>query len=345
MHAAIFKGLKQIEFAEVSAPEINDFQVLINVEACGICGSDLHRFREAMATERGMVVYPEGSVMGHEFSGTVAAAGKSVTSAKVGDRVVGIRNGGGMAQQVAVYDSPGTLCKIPDGVSFAEAATTEPMADALRIARLSEPQDGETVVVFGMGVIGLGVIQAYRAMGMKLNKLIAVDTSEVRLNKALEVGADHVFNAKKQDVVGAITALCGTTKTALDEVAPKVDVVCDCVGYINRMPGVPVLQSALDLICDRTGRIMCFGIFESNVTLNLHNLIFKQPKLIGVMGYEPQDVCDSLAMMADGRIDRASLVTHQFPLEQAQEAFQAQDNYADSIKVVLLPQRAAAQSA
>ena len=345
MQAAIYKGLKQIEVADISPPQINDYQVLIDVEACGICGSDLHRFREDWQPEKGVMVYPEGPVMGHEFSGTVAAAGKSVTSAKVGDRVVGINIGGGMAQQVAVYDSPYTLCQIPDGVSFVAAATTEPMANALRIARLSEAKDGENVVVFGVGIIGLGVIQAYRAMGTKLNKLIAVDTSDVRLEKALQVGADHVFNAKKQDVVSAITALCGKTRTVLNEEAPKVDVVCDCVGYIKKMPGVPVLQTALDLICDRTGRIVCFGIFEGDVKLNLHNLIFKQPKLIGVMGYDPQDVSDALAMMADGRIDRASLVTHQFPLERAAEAFRAQDNYADSIKVVLLPQQSAAKAA
>jgi threonine dehydrogenase-like Zn-dependent dehydrogenase len=63
-----------------------------------------------------------------------------------------------------------------------------------------------------------------------------------------------------------------------------------------------------------------------------------------VMGYDPQDVSDALAMMGDGRIDRASLVTHQFPLDRAAEAFQAQDNYADSIKVVLLPQQSSAKS-
>jgi (R,R)-butanediol dehydrogenase / meso-butanediol dehydrogenase / diacetyl reductase len=345
MQAALYKGLRQIDVADIGPPTINDFQVLINVEACGICGSDLHTFREDWQPEKNVTVYPEGRVMGHEFSGTVAATGKSVTGARVGDRVVGISIGGGMAQQAAVYESPYTLCKIPDGVSFVAAATTEPMANALRIARLSEAQDGENVVVFGMGIIGLGVIQAYRAMGKKLNKLIAVDTSEVRLETALKLGADHVFNPKKEDVVSAITALCGKTKTVLNEEAPKVDVVCDCVGYIKKMPGVPVLQSALDLICDRTGRIVCFGIFEGDVKLNLHNLIFKQPKLIGVMGYDPQDVADALAMMSDGRIDRASLVTHQFPLDRAAEAFQAQDNYADSIKVVLLPQQSAARSA
>jgi threonine dehydrogenase-like Zn-dependent dehydrogenase len=345
MQAALYRGLRQIEVADIGPPQFNDYQVLIDVEACGICGSDLHTFREDWQPEKNVTVYPEGRVMGHEFSGTVAAAGKSVTSAKVGDRVVGINIGGGMAQQVAVYDSPYTLCQIPDDVSFVEAATTEPMANALRIARLSDAKDGENVVVFGMGIIGLGVIQAYRAMGRKFNKLIAVDTSDVRLGKALQVGADHVFNAKKQDVVSAITALCGKTRTVLNEEAPKVDVVCDCVGYIKKMPGVPVLQSALDLICDRTGRIVCFGIFEGDVGLNLHNLIFKQPKLIGVMGYDPQDVSDALAMMADGRIDRASLVTHQFPLERAAEAFEAQDNYADSIKVVLLPQVSTAKAA
>jgi (R,R)-butanediol dehydrogenase/meso-butanediol dehydrogenase/diacetyl reductase len=344
MRAALYMGLKQIDIADIQPPQINDFQVLIDVEACGICGSDLHTFREDWQPEKNVTVYPEGRVLGHEFCGLVAATGKNVTGAKVGDRVVGISIGGGMAQQVAVYATPGTLCKIPDGVSFAAAATTEPMADSLRIARLSNVQDGENVVVFGMGIIGLGVIQAYRALGKKINKLIAVDTSSVRLEKALEVGADVVVNAKEQDVVSVITGLCGKSKTVLNEDAPNVHVVCDCVGYIMKMPGVPVLQTALDLICDRTGRIMCFGIFEGDIKLNLHNLVFKQPKLIGVMGYDDQDVSDALAMMADGRIDRASLVTHQFPLERAAEAFRAQDNYAQAIKVVLLPQQRAAQA-
>ena len=345
MRAALYKGLRQIDIAEIRPPKINDSQVLINVEACGICGSDLHTFREDWQPEKNVTVYPEGRVMGHEFCGIVAATGKNVTRAKVGDRVVGMSIGGGMAQQVAVYDLPGTLCKIPDGVSFVEAATTEPMADSLRIARLSDVQDGENVVVFGLGIIGLGVIQAYRAMGKKINKLIAVDTSDVRLGKALQLGADHGINPKRQDVVSAITELCGKSKTVFNEDAPNVHVVCDCVGYIMKMPGVPVLQTALDLICDRTGRIMCFGIFEGDVKLNLHNLIFKQPKLIGVMGYDDQDVSDALAMMADGRIDRASLVTHQFSLERTAEAFRAQDNYAEAIKVVLLPQQSAAQAA
>jgi (R,R)-butanediol dehydrogenase / meso-butanediol dehydrogenase / diacetyl reductase len=342
MRAALYMGLKQIDIADNQAPQINDYQVLINVEACGICGSDLHTFRENWQPEKNVTVYPEGRVLGHEFCGFVAATDKNVASAKVGDRVVGMSIGGGMAQQVAVYDSPGTLCRIPDGVSFVEAATTEPMADSLRIARLSNVQDGENVVVFGMGIIGLGVIQAYRAMRKKINKLIAVDTSDVRLEKALQVGADHVVNAKRQDVVSVITELCGKSKTVFNEDTPNVHVVCDCVGYIMKMPGVPVLQTALDLICDRTGRIMCFGIFEGDIKLNLHNLVFKQPKLIGVMGYDDQDVSDALVMMADGRIDRASLVTHQFPLERAAEAFRAQDNYAEAIKVVLLPQQTAA---
>ncbi len=106
MGAAIYQGLRKIEVKDIDPPVINEFQVLINVEACGICGSDLHTFREDWQPEKNVTVYPEGRVMGHEFSGTVAAAGKNVTSAKVGDRVVGINVGGGMAQQVAVYDSP-----------------------------------------------------------------------------------------------------------------------------------------------------------------------------------------------------------------------------------------------
>ncbi len=338
MRAAIYTGIKSIELVDIDAPTINDHEVLIDVAACGICGSDLHMYREDWKPEKCTLAYPGGRVPGHEFAGTVAAIGDQVTGTEPGDRVVGISLGGGMAQQVAVYNTPFTLHKIPDSVSFAEAATTEPMANSLRIARLSEPKEGENVVVFGMGTIGLGVIQAYRATGTRLNKLIAVDVSDSRLDKALEIGADHAINPEQADLISAVAKLCGERTTVLGEQTPAVDIVCDCVGYIKKTPGPVVLQTALDLIGDLTGRIMCFGIFEADVQLNLHNLVFRQPQLIGVMGYEPRDISDALAMMADGRIDRASLVTHQFTLDQAAEAFRVQDSYAESIKVILLPQ-------
>ncbi|MCY4427496.1 MAG: zinc-binding dehydrogenase [Halieaceae bacterium] len=335
MKAVVYQGQRQVELKNIAAPELTPDSVLIDVEACGICGSDLHMYREDWKPEICTIPYPEGRVPGHEFAGYLAAVADENCGHQVGDRVVGLAMGG-MAERVSV--SQWALFPIPDNVSFDEAATAEPMSNSLRIARKSQAQAGENVVVFGMGIIGLGVIQAYQALDIELNQLIAVDTSDYRLEVAKLLGADHVINPKECNVHQAVQGLVGTRESILDGDTPAVDIVCDCVGYIKGFPGKPVLQQALDMICDRTGRIMCFGMFEGNVELNLDSLINRQPSIIGVMGMEMDDVRDALAFMSEGRIDRKSLVTHSYPIGECGDAFEAQTNYADSVKVVLHPQ-------
>jgi threonine dehydrogenase-like Zn-dependent dehydrogenase len=273
-------------------------------------------------------------VPGHEFSGVISALGSAVEDHAIGDRVVGLGMGG-MAEHVAV--SSGAVFEFPESLSFDEAATAEPMSNSLRIVRKSGPQPGENVVVIGLGIIGLGVIQAYRALGVELNRLIAIDTSDYRRSVAANLGADHLIDPKNGDVVSQVRDLCGTRPSILCGDVPAIDVVCDCVGYIKGFPGKPVIQQALEMICDRSGRIMCFGMFEDQVTLDLEPLIFRQPQVIGVMGMELEDVTDALEFMAGGKIDRKSLVTHQFPISQTKDAFEAQANYAESVKVVLHP--------
>lgn len=334
MRAVVYQGKRDMAVKEVPRPEPQSGQVLIDVHACGICGSDLHLYREGIAPEICTFPYPEGRVPGHEFSGVICELGGGVEGYEVGDRVVGLSMGG-MAEQVAVHS--GAIFKVPDDVSFDEAATTEPMSNSLRIVRKSNPQPGDNVVVFGLGIIGLGVIQAYRALGIELQRLIAVDTSEYRRSVAAKLGADHLIDPKDGDVVEQVRELCGTRPSILDGDVPAVDVVCDCAGYIKGFEGKPVIQQALDMICDRTGRIMCFGMFEDQVTLDLGPLINRQPQLIGVMGMEFEDITDSLSWMSNGRIDRESLITHRFDLAQASEAFEAQTRYAESVKVVLHP--------
>jgi threonine dehydrogenase-like Zn-dependent dehydrogenase len=337
MKAVVYNGKRDVEVKDIARPEYTADQILLDVHACGICGSDLHLYREDWRPEICTFPYPQGRVPGHEFAGTVAEVGANVTDYQVGDRVVGMSMGA-MAEQVAVYAIPGAIFKIPDGVSMEEAATAEPLSNSLRIVRKSNPQAGENVVVFGMGIIGLGVIQAYKALGIELSNLIAVDTSPYRLEMASQAGAGHLLNPKECDVHAEVQRICGTRPSILDGDTPAVDVVCDCVGFIHGFPGKPVIQQALDMICDRSGRIMCFGMFEDNVNLDLGPLISRQPQIIGVMGMEPEDISDGLDFMDSGKIDRKSVVTHSYPIDQVKSAFEIQSNYAESMKVLILPQ-------
>lgn len=338
----VFPGQIEARSSE-GIPDTRAGEVLIAVEACGICGSDLHMYRNNSHRERLVRETPEGySVPGHEFAGRIAALGEGVSGWRIGEPVVGVTgNGGGMAQFVTVPVNPFQLVRIPDGVSFEEAATTEPLADGLQMARKANIADGENVLVFGVGIIGLGVIQAIRARGLKPARIIAVDILPGRLQAARDVGAAHVINAREQDVFEAAAAICGREEDFRGESA-NIDVVIDCAGYIKHIPGPPPLEIALRMISNRGGRIVCFGAYEDRMKIDFGYVIRKEPVIIGSNGYAAEELVEALDLMASGAVDRRSLISHRFPLDRVEEAFIAQGQ-ADAVKVVLkIPQQSSA---
>lgn len=336
MKAAIFKGIGEIEVTEVEMPVAGPGEVVIKVAACGICGSDLHMYRQGSHADLITRVSEAGPIPGHEFSGTIVEIGEGVTGYRIGDRVVGVSMGG-MAEYVPVPVNPYQLVHIPDDVSFEDAATTEPLADALHIANKAQAQDGENVVVFGAGIIGLSVIQAFRASGKALGALIAIDISERRLEMAKALGATHVVNPRTSDPIEQVRKICGVAPMYYPkDNPPNVHVVCDCVGHIKGVTEPPILEQALAMVKEGGARIVCFGAFESSVTLNLMNLIFKEPTILGSEGYTPEELSLSLRYMQQGKVDRRRIISHTYPLERVKEAFEVQKNYADSIKVLLV---------
>lgn len=310
-------------------------EVLVAVEACGICGSDLHMFRQNSHRDRLVRATPEGyNVPGHEFAGRIAALGDGVSGWQVGEAVVGVTGmGGGMAQYVTVPVNPFQLVRVPEGVSFEDAATTEPLADGLQMVRKAAIQPSENVVVFGVGIIGLGVIQAIRAKNLAPGKLIAVDIHDRRLAKALEVGATHTINAREQDVFAAAAELCGREDDFRGESA-NIAVVIDCAGYIKHIEGPPPLETALHLISTRDGRIICFGGYEDRALIDLSYIIRKEPIIMGSNGYAAEELTEALELMRSGSVDRKSLISHTFPLDEVAEAFAAQGT-SEAVKVVL----------
>lgn len=339
MKAAIFHDPYQMSVRVVPVPEPGPNEVLVKVEACGICGSDLHLYRTN--AHRGPSVVratSEGEIPGHEYSGVIAAMGSNVLGYDVGDHVVGVTGGGAFAEYVPVPVNPYQLVKIPAGVSFEEAATTEPMADALQMVRLARLQPGENVVVFGGGIIGLGVIQALRAQAVPVQNIVAIDIFASRLAMALRVGATHIINPRQQDLLTAVKDACGFEEVHFPHRAdvPKVAAVIDCAGYLKHMQGPPPLESALQMLQPQGGRVICFGAYEDRVTVDLSPVIDKQVHIIGSMGYAPEDLTTALALMAEGRLDRASLISHRFPLDNIVEAFETQGS-GSAIKVMVIP--------
>lgn len=321
--------------SDATMPRPSAGEVLVAVEACGICGSDLHMYRNDSYRDRLTRSTPEGyDVPGHEFAGRIAAIGAGVAGWTVGERVVGVTGmGGGMAQHVVVPVNPYQLVRMPDAVSFAEAATTEPLADGLQMVRKAAIAPGENVVVFGVGIIGLGVIQAIRAQGVEVGNVVAIDVQEARLDKALEVGATHGVNPRDGDVFDAVAGICGR-EDGYRGLSANVPVIFDCAGYIAHMAGRPPLETALRLVSLRNGRIICFGGFEGPMTIDMGPIIQKEPVIMGSNGYAPEELVQALELMRDGRVDRRTLISHHYPLDAVGEAFERQCQ-PDAIKVMI----------
>jgi (R,R)-butanediol dehydrogenase / meso-butanediol dehydrogenase / diacetyl reductase len=196
-------------------------------------------------------------------------------------------------------------------------------------------QEGENVVVFGVGIIGLGVIQAIRARGIACGEVIAVDVSDARLEKAREVGASATVNASGQEVAEALGRLCGTERDYRG-ISARIAVVFDCAGYIKHMPGPPPLETALRLIALSNGRIICFGGFEDRVLIDLSPIIQKQPTIIGSNGYAAEELTEALRLMNEAKVDRGTLISHRFPLEEVASAFSIQAQ-PQAVKVLVEP--------
>ena len=341
MRAAIFHNPGHIEVrSDVAEPVPGAGEVLIEVHACGICGSDLHLYRTNAHRDSGGVlrVDPDGrEIPGHEYAGVIVALGAGVDGWHVGERVVGVTGGGGFAERVPVPVNEFQLARMPAGLSFAEAATTEPLADGLQMVRKAAPKAGENVVVYGVGIIGLGVIQALRALCADIGRIVAIDVSAARLLMAQQVGASDIIDPVHEEVVEAAGRICGNIVSAFPKMTvPDVSVVFDCAGYLKHMKGPPPLQQALRLLRPRGGRIICFGAYEGPVTLELMDLINKEVQVIGSTGYGAGELDEALALMGGGAVDRRRLISHTFPLAQIRDAFAVQGD-GTAIKVMVEP--------
>ena len=315
-------------------PSIQDDEILIKVKACGICGSDLHMYKLNMFSLALLRPIAKGGIPGHELSGCVEKVGSKVRDIKEGDRVVAF-NSGGMAEYAPVRN----VVKIPPEVSYEEAATLEPLSNSYYALMKGNPSKEENIVVFGAGTIGLGIIQCLKALNMPINKLIAIDLSDLRLNTAKQLGADEVINARKNHPLVKIKRLVESVPFPVMPTVsiPKVDVIFDCVGYVKDQKGSIVIQQAVNMASPITGRIVIHGLFEDIVPLSFMEVVTKQITLIGSFGFTPETVLKSLQLLQNKKVDQSKIITHEFPLDKAKEAFETQCNTEESIKVLIKP--------
>ncbi len=326
-----------IEFMEKQAPELGDHDVLIQVKAAAICGSDLHIFKG----KHPMAALPVA--IGHEASGLIIETGESVTRVSVGDRVTiepviacgkcyyctrgnyhlcqyisfQYRKGqGAFTPYFSVHED--RVFKLPDGLSYEEGALIEPLSVALHAVKKSELHPGQTSAVFGAGAVGLLV--AGLARRVSGGRIFVCDINPYRLQMASAMGASDTCNSLEADPVEWIL-----DKT--DQLG--VDASFEVVGLQS------TLLQALKVL-KKGGTTTLLGIFENpeaNLPVNL--FVQREIKLSGSQGY-CWDFQDSLTLLENGVIDLKPLITHRVKIDHLQEAFELLLKPAsNSVKVVV----------
>jgi 2-desacetyl-2-hydroxyethyl bacteriochlorophyllide A dehydrogenase len=344
MRAVTFQAPGVVSVEERPEPELLDPEdAIVRIDATGVCGSDLHIFH-------GRVQIEPGFTIGHEYVGTVLAAGDAVTRVAVGDRVLGCfqtacgtcffcRRGdyhrcvqsrtfghgaalgslqGTQAEQALVPRANLVLRRVPDGMSNDVALFAgDVMGTGFHAVVESGLQPGDVVAVLGLGPVGLCAVQAARAVGAA--HVFAIDSVPERLSVAASFGAE-ALHLDEQDVRASVRAATEDR---------GVDVSIDAVGDPQ------VLDSAIRLT-RACGSIQCIGVYAERADVHMGLLWLKTLTLRGGQANVIGHVDRVLAMLSAGVLDPSALVTHHMTLEQAPEAYAVFDR-REALKVVLTP--------
>jgi L-iditol 2-dehydrogenase len=343
MKSLLLKEYGQFAIEEMPRPEPGQQEVLVRVEACGICGSDVHGYDGSS----GRRIPP--LVMGHEAAGVIVAVGSGVTNYKLGDRVtfdstvycgqcvycrrgevnlcdrrevIGVscgeyRRDGAFAEYIAVPER--ILYRLPSKMSFPEAAMLEATSVALHAVKVSGVKKGDTALVVGAGMIGLLTMQALRAAGV--GRVLIADIDETRLTLGELLGADEALRGTGGEIAEAILQRTGGV---------GADAVFDAVGRAK------TVAESIDSV-RKGGTVTLIGNIEPEVMLPLQKVVSRQIRIQGTAasaGEYPQ----AIELISTGRIHVRPMITAVAALEEGPQWFErlhAQE--PNLMKVVLTP--------
>jgi L-iditol 2-dehydrogenase len=349
MKAVILTSPGRMALSQKPLPHPGPEEVLVKVAGCGICGTDLKIRDHGLPGQP-----PFGSFTpGHEYAGTVVAVGETVTEFAIGDRVVveahkgcgrcenclrgmytaclnygnvakghrcnGITTDGGLAEYAVNHIN--TLYKIPENVSFDEAIMVMTAGSPLYgLENVGGYIVGETVAILGPGPIGLMAVQLCKAMGAA--RVILTGTREGRLKLGRELGADLTVNVREEDPVAAVLRATG---------GRGADLVIDCAGADD------TLQQCLQMV-KRGGKILLVAFYKGPVTADISIAVRNNVTIYTERGEGGGSVGRALALLATGKIVAKPLITHLFPLEEVDRAYEVfEKRIGDPIKVILRP--------
>lgn len=332
MRAGVFQGARKLAVQDVPDPIAGATDIVLDVRACGVCGSDLHTYTTGRFAD-------VGQIMGHEFAGEVREVGAEVAGIAVGDRVTGLpiqpcgrcrrcRESaehlcevwatrsvafglpGGFAERLRIPDAVlgHNVHRLPETMSYDAGALVEPLAVGVHAVRQARPRPGQSAAVLGLGVIGLQVAQVLHAQGV--TPVLGVDRSPLRRSLARQLG---------------VTTFADAAAMPTD---PEIDMVFEVTGTPE------LVSSAVELARPR-GLVMVVALYERSATWDPTRLVHKELTVRGSAMVTPEDFRDALDLLATGRVKADPLITHRMPLAELTDAFETQLDPERAVKVLI----------
>ena len=344
MKSAVFESKSRLQVVDRPKPEVGPSDVLLRTRYCGICGTDVHAYKQGL-------FIPCGTVMGHELCGEVVARGPKVSGHEMGTRVAvnpmprcgacfHCRRGeytlcdiasreeigfspeydGGFAEYVLIRHPDEMLIALPDTVSFEEAALVEPLAVSLHTVKMSRHAPGGTALVLGAGMIGLGTIAFLRLGGA--GRVVVADFSKAKLELARRMGADELLQPQdEKDLVAHVRELT-------DGRGP--DIVFECAGTASTFRLAPQ--------CVRKGgQVILAGFCEQDVPINPLSLVLRAIELKAVLGYH-DDFAEVVRFLGRKPFATTDLITDTVALDDIDtKGFQRVVGDPEAIRVLVHP--------
>ncbi|XP_067656825.1 sorbitol dehydrogenase-like [Haliotis asinina] len=326
--SAVLQGANDLRMIDVPIPEPEYGEVQLRQLNCGICGTDVHTWKQAGFGGKALT---EPTVLGHESSSVVTKVGEGVTHLKVGDRVAtepgpacyqckkckaGRYNLCPVMQVINPQYVSGLsryakhradLCyKLPDNISDEEGAVIEPLAVAVYACKRANIGMGDTVLICGSGSIGLLCLVTVLARGA--TRVLVTDIGDDKLKVAKKVGATHTLNVRGLSPTEAAAAI----EEVLGEPA---DVSMECTG-------VPSCVSTAIYATTRGGNVTMVGMGDLVQEVPLGTAAMKEVDIRGVLRYCHDDFTTAVSLVASGKVNVKPLITHRFPLEKSLAALQ-----------------------
>lgn len=340
MIAAVMNALNEpLRIEDVPAPRPGPGEVCVNIEASGLCTSDLHYVKGDSPVGKIPII------LGHEMAGTVCEVGPGVSARKVGDRVavhylvtcgecahcrsgnenfcpqgqmLGKTCDGGFAERIAVPEA--NAIPIPEGVPVEHAALAcDAISTPYHAAKLAQIKEGETALIVGLGGLGIHAVQLPKIFGAKT--VIAADVSKAKRALAERFGADHTVDPSQEDLLSRVREITS---------GRGVDVAIELVGLKR------TLEDAVRALAPR-GRMVAVGICPVKIEVDPYNdVLLKEAVITGNCDHLASDIRDVLALMEQGRLDLSRSVSRRIKLSDLNEGFRIlRAKEGDPVRIVV----------